>query len=73
MSMMKELNMEALDKVVGGVEDPILKITVNYEDAGGKKYGFTIDNRKVSLDDLIGPQTVTYQDGNGHTFTTTTK
>ena len=69
----QELNLNSMNKVVGGVEDPIVRITVNYEDEGGHKYSFTVNNEKQKreLDDLIKGMKVTYTDGNGHVFTTT--
>ena len=35
-----------MNKVVGGIEDPIFRIIVNYEDEGGHKYSFTVNNEK---------------------------
>ena len=71
----QELNLNSMNKVAGGVEDPIVRITVNYEDEGGRKYSFTVNNGKQmrELDDLIKGMKVTCTDGNGHVFTTTAK
>ena len=71
----QELNLNSMNKVAGGVEDPIVRITVNYEDEGGRKYSFTVNNEKQirELDDLIKGMKVTCTDGNGHVFTTTAK
>ena len=71
----QELNLNSMNKVAGGVEDPIVRITVNYEDEGGHKYSFTVNNEKQmrKLDDLIKGMKVTCTDGNGHVSTTTAK
>ena len=71
----QELNLNSMNKVVGGVEDPIVRITVNYEDEGGHKHSFTVNNEKQMRepDDLIKGMKVTYTDGNGNVFTTTAK
>ena len=71
----QELNLNSMNKAAGGAKDPIVRITVNYEDEGGRKYTFTVNNGKQMRgpDDLIKGMKVTCTDGNGHVFTTTAK
>ena len=71
MSMKKELNPEELKQVAGGAQDPIVSMTVTWEDASGNKYSYTVGNEQPKPYDPIVSQTVTWQDGNGTTHSTT--
>ena len=66
----QELNLQDMNSIVGGVEDPVIRITVNYEDGNGHKYSYTVNNERFDPAELIKGMTVTYTDGNGHVFTT---
>ena len=65
MSMKQALKMEELEQVTGGNEDPIIGMTVSWEDANGNKYSYTVNNEKPKTFDPIISQTVTWEDGNG--------
>ena len=71
MSMKRELNLEEMDRVVGGTEDPIVSMTVTWEDANGNKFSYTVGGEKPKTFDPIVSQTVTWEDGNGNTFSNT--
>ncbi len=71
MSMKQELNLEELEQVTGGAEDPIIRMTVSWEDASGNKYSYTVGGEKPKTYDPIISQTVTWQDGNGNTYSNT--
>ncbi len=71
MSMKKALDMMDLEQIAGGAEDPILQMTVTWEDANGNKYSYTVGGEKPKTFDPIVSQTVTWEDGNGTTHSTT--
>ncbi|MBR3494732.1 MAG: bacteriocin [Clostridia bacterium] len=71
MSMKKEMSLEELKQIVGGVEDPIVSMTVSWEDANGNKYSYTVGGEKKKPYDPIVSQTVTWEDGNGNTYSNT--
>ena len=71
MSMMQALNLEDMEMVTGGVEDPIISYTVTWYDQAGNKYSYTVNNRKPERPDPIISQTVTWQDGSGNTYSNT--
>lgn len=71
MSMKKELSLEELKQIVGGVEDPIISMTVTWEDANGNRFSYTVGGEKPKTYDPIVSQTVTWEDGNGTTYSTT--
>lgn len=71
MSMKRELTCEETGKVVGGAEDPIVSMTVSWEDGNGNKYSYTVGNEKPKTWDPIVSQTVTWEDGSGNTFSNT--
>ncbi len=73
MSMMQALNLENMEQVTGGVEDPIISYTVTWYDAAGNKYSYTVNNDKPAPYDPIISQTVTWQDGAGNTYSNTYK
>ena len=68
MKTQHELTFLDLENAYGGIDDPIIRYTVNYEDEGGHKYSYTVNNQR---DDLIKGMKVTYSDGNGRIFTAT--
>ena len=71
MSMNRALNLEDMEKVAGGMEDPIVGMTVTWEDAAGNKYSYTVGGEKKKTYDPIVGMSVTWQDGNGNTYSTT--
>ena len=72
MSMKKALNLENMEKIAGGAEDPIIGMTVSWEDANGNKYSYTVGGEKKPKPfNPIVSQTVTWEDGNGTTHSTT--
>ena len=70
MSMTRGLNLEEMEKVVGGLEDPIVEQTVTWQDANGNTYSYPVKNRKKDPADDIISQTVTWQDASGNTYST---
>ena len=73
MSMMQALNLENMEQVTGGAENPIIGYTVRWTDAAGNEYSYTVNNRKPERPDPIISQTVTWQDGAGNTYSNTYK
>lgn len=71
--MMQALTLENMEKITGGVEDPIESYTVTWYDAAGNKYSYTVNNRKQEVPDPIISQTVTWQDASGNTYSNTCK
>ena len=66
------LRLEEMEQVVGGVEDPIVSITVKWQNGNGHQYGYTVSNPKYDPRfDII--QTVTWEDGSGNRYSTTVK
>ena len=65
---MKEMSIKDMELVNGGVEEPVIKMTVKYEDEGGHQYSFTVENKKQTRPDPIIGMSATYEDGNGNTF-----
>ena len=70
MSMNQMLKPEEMTQIAGGADDPILQMTVTWQDANGNTYSNTLVNRKPEPVDPIIRQTVTWQDANGNTYST---
>ncbi|MBR6090587.1 MAG: hypothetical protein IKP86_11680 [Anaerolineaceae bacterium] len=71
MIMKQALDMEKIDRIAGGAEDPIVSMTVTWEDGNGNKYSYTVGGEKPKTYDPIISQTVTWEDGNGTSYSTT--
>ena len=71
MSMKQALDMESLEQITGGANDPILRMTVSWEDGNGNKYSYTVGGEHPKTYDPIISQTVTWEDGNGSTYSST--
>ena len=65
------LNQEELNRVVGGVTDPIVEYTVSWEDANGNRYGYTVRNQPADPADGIISQSVSWEDASGNRYTNT--
>ncbi len=66
------LTLEEMEQVSGGVNDPIISITVKWEDGNGHQYGYTLQNPEYDPRfDIV--QTVSWEDGNGNRYSTTVK
>ncbi len=63
--------MENLDQITGGANDPILRMTVSWEDENGNKYSYTVGGEQPKTYDPIISQTVTWEDGNGSAYSAT--
>ncbi len=70
MSTNRTLSLEEMEKIAGGAEDPIVSMTVTWEDEAGNKYSYTMGGEKKKTYDPIVGMSVTWQDGNGHTYST---
>ena len=71
MSMKQAMDLEEMEKILGGADDPIVSMTVTWEDENGNKYSYTVGGEKPKTYDPIISQTVTWQDGNGSTHSAT--
>jgi len=71
MDRSEALELTELEKVNGGMPDPIVEYTVTWHDAAGNEYSYTVKNRKPDPADLIISQTVTWEDGSGNTYSNT--
>lgn len=63
--------MENMEQITGGAEDPIIRMTVSWEDENGNKFSYTVNNEQPKPYDPIISQTVTWEDENGNTYSTT--
>ena len=71
MSMKQALDLENMDRIAGGAEDPIVRMTVSWEDGNGNKFSYTVGGEQPKPYDPIISQTVSWEDGNGNTYSTT--